>query len=137
MDPFAREPAFVLPSLVEAGNVAARLVVAAALAGALGYEREREGKAAGLRTHMLVALGSALFIVASLLLPATLTPWTYLFATMDELGTHQGSAFSGSALATHLQNGQLAMADFLTAAGATGVAGYKSGTYSPAAHRRA
>ena len=59
MDPFAREPAFVLPSLVEAGNVAARLVVAAALAGALGYEREREGKAAGLRTHMLVALGSA------------------------------------------------------------------------------
>jgi len=30
----------------------------------LGYERESKGKAAGLRTHMLVALGAALFIMA-------------------------------------------------------------------------
>ena len=59
------EPPFALPSLVAVANTAARLVVAAVLGGALGWERERVGKAAGLRTHMLVALGSALFVVAS------------------------------------------------------------------------
>ena len=39
-----------------------RLVIAAALSGAIGYERERTGKQAGLRTHMLVAVGAALFV---------------------------------------------------------------------------
>jgi putative Mg2+ transporter-C (MgtC) family protein len=47
-------------------RVFARLLVAVLLGGLLGYEREREGKAAGLRTHMLVALGSALFILVPL-----------------------------------------------------------------------
>jgi putative Mg2+ transporter-C (MgtC) family protein len=47
----------------ELATVAARLVVAAALGGVLGFEREMMGKAAGLRTHMLVALGSALFVI--------------------------------------------------------------------------
>ena len=40
-----------------------RLAVAALLAAALGWERERARKAAGLRTHMLVGVGSALFVV--------------------------------------------------------------------------
>ena len=35
--------------------------VAAALGGAIGLERELDEKAAGLRTHMLVSVGSALF----------------------------------------------------------------------------
>ena len=38
-----------------------RLVVAAALAAPLGWEREQAGKSAGLRTHMLVALAAALY----------------------------------------------------------------------------
>jgi putative Mg2+ transporter-C (MgtC) family protein len=38
-----------------------RVAVAAALAGAIGLERELDEKAAGLRTHMLVSIGSALF----------------------------------------------------------------------------
>jgi putative Mg2+ transporter-C (MgtC) family protein len=38
-----------------------RLVVAAALGGVIGLERELDEKSAGLRTHMLVASGSALF----------------------------------------------------------------------------
>jgi putative Mg2+ transporter-C (MgtC) family protein len=45
---------------------ALRLILAVALGGMLGYERERLGKAAGLRTHMLVSLGSALFILGAL-----------------------------------------------------------------------
>jgi len=40
-----------------------RLALAALLGGLLGYQRKRRGKAAGVRTHMLVALGAALFIL--------------------------------------------------------------------------
>ncbi|MBC7968105.1 MAG: MgtC/SapB family protein [Fuerstia sp.] len=40
-----------------------RLLLAAILGGMLGYDRERAGKAAGLRTHMLVSLGAALFVL--------------------------------------------------------------------------
>jgi putative Mg2+ transporter-C (MgtC) family protein len=39
-----------------------RLLVAALLGGVVGYERTATGKRAGLRTHMLVAIGSALFM---------------------------------------------------------------------------
>ncbi|WP_338507239.1 MgtC/SapB family protein [Pseudomonas poae] len=40
-----------------------RLLMAAILGGILGFERESKGKAAGIRTHMLVALGAALFVL--------------------------------------------------------------------------
>ena len=55
---------FHVPELAQAIRVTVRLVVAALLGGLLGFERERERKAAGLRTHILVALGAALFIIA-------------------------------------------------------------------------
>src|SRR6187551_4131701 len=42
-------------------EVALRLVVAIAIGGVIGWDRERADKPAGLRTHMLVALGSASF----------------------------------------------------------------------------
>ncbi|WP_207281557.1 MgtC/SapB family protein [Pseudomonas sp. FW300-N2F2] len=44
-------------------RVTVRLVMAALLGGILGFEREHKGKAAGVRTHMLVALGAALFVL--------------------------------------------------------------------------
>jgi putative Mg2+ transporter-C (MgtC) family protein len=47
-------------------DLSVRLVVAAALGLAIGFEREIHGHPAGLRTHMLVALGSALFTVLSI-----------------------------------------------------------------------
>ena len=47
-------------------RIALRLMVAALLGGLLGLERERARKSAGLRTHMLVSLGSALFVLVSL-----------------------------------------------------------------------
>lgn len=43
-----------------------RLVIAVALGALIGYEREREGKPAGVRTHGMVALGAALFTLVSL-----------------------------------------------------------------------
>ncbi len=42
-----------------------RLVAAALMTGALGWERERAHKAAGLRTHMLVGIAAALFTALS------------------------------------------------------------------------
>lgn len=44
-------------------NILLRLGVALVLSGVLGWERERTGKAAGVRTHMLVGIGAALFVV--------------------------------------------------------------------------
>jgi putative Mg2+ transporter-C (MgtC) family protein len=43
-----------------------RLLLAVVLGGILGLQRERQGKEAGIRTHMLVATGSALFILVPL-----------------------------------------------------------------------
>lgn len=40
-----------------------RTCIAALLAGVLGWEREATGKSAGLRTHMLVGVSAALFVV--------------------------------------------------------------------------
>lgn len=45
-------------------RVIVRLLASALLGGVIGYERERLGKAAGLRTHILVALGTTVFVVA-------------------------------------------------------------------------
>ncbi|WP_043307241.1 MgtC/SapB family protein [Pseudomonas sp. ML96] len=44
-------------------SAALRLMMAALLGGLLGFEREAKGKAAGLRTHMLVTLGATLFVM--------------------------------------------------------------------------
>lgn len=44
-------------------RILTRLLLAAVLGGMLGYEREQQGKAAGIRTHMLVAIGAALFVL--------------------------------------------------------------------------
>lgn len=52
-----------LPDAAACTRVLLRLLAAACLGGILGYEREHRGKAAGLRTHMLVALGSALYVL--------------------------------------------------------------------------
>jgi putative Mg2+ transporter-C (MgtC) family protein len=48
-------------------RVVVRLLAAALLGGVLGVERQYEHKSAGMRTHMLVAIGSALFTAAPLL----------------------------------------------------------------------
>ncbi len=52
-----------ITDLGDATRVGSRLLIASLLGGLLGYERELKRKAAGLRTHMLVALGAALFVL--------------------------------------------------------------------------
>ena len=55
-----------LPGVREVTQLLLRLGLAAGLGGLLGLQRELVGRAAGLRTHMLVALGSAFFVVVPL-----------------------------------------------------------------------
>ena len=52
-----------IPDATQITRITLRLLVAAALGGLLGYERESKGKSAGVRTHMLVAIGAALFVL--------------------------------------------------------------------------
>jgi putative Mg2+ transporter-C (MgtC) family protein len=47
------------------GEVLARLALAAVLGAAIGFERELREREAGLRTHLLVCLGAALFTIVS------------------------------------------------------------------------
>ena len=51
-----------------------RLLVAAVLAGLLGWERERARKSAGFRTHMLVGIASALYTTIGQLSVAEFEP---------------------------------------------------------------
>lgn len=46
-------------------EVLRRLIVAAALGGLIGFEREWRQKSAGLRTNILIAVGSAVFTIMS------------------------------------------------------------------------
>src|SRR5262245_39057633 len=55
-----------LPDVKAVIQLVLRMLLAVGLGGLVGYERERQGRAAGLRTHMLVALGSALFVLIPL-----------------------------------------------------------------------
>jgi len=55
-----------LPDSQETVRVLVRLVAALIAGGVIGFQREASGKAAGLRTHMLVCTGTALFVVAVL-----------------------------------------------------------------------
>lgn len=54
-----------IPDAGEATRIVVRLVLAALLGALLGIEREAKGKAAGVRTHMLVAMGAAMFVLTS------------------------------------------------------------------------
>jgi len=70
-----------------------RLFIAALLGGAIGLEREYRAKEAGFRTHFLVALGSALFMIIS----------QYGFGTvLSELGK---ASFDPSRIASQVVTG--------------------------------
>jgi len=57
---------FAIPDVGTLTVIVSRLASAIVLGGLLGLERERKGRAAGLKTHILVSVGSALFVLAPL-----------------------------------------------------------------------
>jgi putative Mg2+ transporter-C (MgtC) family protein len=55
-----------LPDVRQTASLVTRMVIAMILGAVIGAQRESSGKPAGLRTHMLVAMGGALFVLAPL-----------------------------------------------------------------------
>lgn len=76
-----------------------RLLLAAFLGGVIGFQREWTGKEAGLRTHMLICLGSALFTALSV----------YAFPGSDPAriasGIATGIGFIGAGVILHRTGG--------------------------------
>jgi putative Mg2+ transporter-C (MgtC) family protein len=66
MDIVLEELTAGLPDARQLARIIIRLLVAMLLGAIVGVQREQTGKPAGLRTHMLVALGAALFVLAPL-----------------------------------------------------------------------
>ena len=66
MDILWNELSAGIPNGSELFRILIRLLGAMILGAVVGYERERTGKSAGLRTHMLVSMSSALFVLAPL-----------------------------------------------------------------------
>jgi putative Mg2+ transporter-C (MgtC) family protein len=64
IDIFWQELTSGLPDAQQLVRVVIRLVAAALLGSVIGFERERAGKAAGLRTHILVSIGTCVFVLA-------------------------------------------------------------------------
>ena len=96
-----------------------RLLLATALGGVIGFQREMSGKEAGLRTHILICLGSALFTVLSL----------YAFPGSDPArvatGVATGVGFIGAGVILHRSGGEvsgLTTAATIWAVAAVGVA---------------
>src|SRR5688572_31855301 len=55
-----------LPDAQQLTRVVIRMLAAALLGALVGIQRERAGKPAGVRTHMLVSMGGALFVITCL-----------------------------------------------------------------------
>jgi len=60
------DPVIAILSPIPWSEVAARLLLAVAFGGIIGWDREHESKSAGLRTNMLVSLAAALVILGAL-----------------------------------------------------------------------
>lgn len=66
METLLNEIASGIPDLTQTIRVVLRILAATLVGAVIGWERERTGKSAGLRTHMLVSLSSAIFVLAPL-----------------------------------------------------------------------
>jgi putative Mg2+ transporter-C (MgtC) family protein len=77
-----------------AGEILLRLALAAALGGAIGAERELRDREAGFRTHLLVAVGAALFTLVS---ASASTDWAF--------STRTGLVFDPTRIAAQVVSG--------------------------------
>lgn len=72
-----------------------RLLLAAVMGMVVGWERERHGRAAGLRTHMLLCTGCALIMLISLHIPALFADQSAQGIVRADPGRIAGHALSG------------------------------------------
>jgi putative Mg2+ transporter-C (MgtC) family protein len=88
----------------------ARLLMACAMGGVVGMERESRHKASGLRTNMLIAMGAALFTVMSEVLAGDGNPNKGQVAS----NIVQGIGFLGAGLILHTANRVLGLTSAAT-----------------------
>lgn len=93
-----------------------RVFAATVLSGVIGFERERNGHSAGLRTHMLVGMGSALFTVLSIFAFGPGDPGRVAAQIVTGIG------FIGAGTIIQRQNRQNSLHGLTTAAGIWAVA---------------
>ena len=102
---------FGFPQQMELGGpLARRLLVACALGGAIGLEREWRHKDSGLRTNMLICMGSALFTIMSVVLAGSSTPNKGQVAA----NIVQGIGFLGAGLILHTKSRVLGLTSAAT-----------------------
>jgi len=77
-------------------QIIARLILTAALSGLIGLERQAHRRTAGLRTHILVALGSCLIMLTSLYVFDIYSDITNLDPARIAAGVITGIGFLGA-----------------------------------------
>ncbi|OAM92973.1 putative Mg2+ transporter-C (MgtC) family protein [Pelosinus fermentans] len=77
-------------------EMAIRLLLASFLGGFIGYERESHHKAAGLRTHILVSIGSCLIMILSIKIYASVQGYTNADPTRLAAQVVSGIGFLGA-----------------------------------------
>ena len=96
--------------MVLSGAATTRLLAACAMGGAVGIEREWRHKDSGLRTNMLICMGSALFTIMSVVLAGDST------ANHGQVAANivQGVGFLGAGLILHTKNRVLGLTSAAT-----------------------
>jgi putative Mg2+ transporter-C (MgtC) family protein len=95
-----------------------RLFLAALLGGILGFERESKARSAGVRTHMLVAVGAALFVIGPVQSGMEIADLSRVLQ-----GIVQGIGFLGAGAIIVRNSARTQVEGLTTAAGIWGVAG--------------
>jgi len=110
--------------LFDIGQMVLRLGLALLLGGALGLEREIRGKEAGLRTHILVAVGSGLIVLISVSMAEEFGPSGVADPTRVAAGVITGIGFLGAGTIIRSEEGVkgLTTAASLWVASAVGMA---------------
>jgi putative Mg2+ transporter-C (MgtC) family protein len=100
----------LLEQFILSGAIWRRLLVACALGGAVGLEREWRHKDSGLRTNMLICMGAALFTIMSEVLAGASTPNKGQVAA----NIVQGVGFLGAGLILHTRSQVLGLTSAAT-----------------------
>ena len=106
-----QELSFGFPEAHDFERVIIRLLAAAFLGAAIGIERQRAGKSAGVRTHMLVTVGTTVFVLACSRFGMTLDGYSRVIQ-----GIVTGIGFIGAGTILKLE-GEVEVKGLTTAAG--------------------
>jgi putative Mg2+ transporter-C (MgtC) family protein len=100
MDIILEELLAGMPDRRQLVRIIVRLLAAMLFGAVIGFQREKTGKQAGLRTHILVSLGAALFVLAPL---EGGMGWDGLSRVIQGLATGIGFIGGGAILKLHEQ----------------------------------